>query len=115
MIADDLGVSQSTVMHYFKNRTVLIQAILNHGAQSNLGIVSKMIQIHDSALTRLWKYFSGTLAWTRMRPEEASIVLYLYYISSVDSSFSELYRQMLSRARTRVLEWTAPRTLDEII
>jgi AcrR family transcriptional regulator len=104
MIADEAGISQSTVMHYFKNRSALIQAVLSWVIKSSHTYVSGLIRIEDPALVRLWKHFHGNLAWTRAKPEEVSFLLFLGYLGAVDPEMAALYRQVLSTARQRILE-----------
>jgi hypothetical protein len=72
--------------------------------RSNHQYVSDLIKIEDTALERLWKYFQGNLAWTRERPDEASVILLLYYVGATDPKFAELYKKILKSARDRVLE-----------
>jgi len=104
MIADELGISQSTVLHHFPNKLLLIRSVLAQVIDSNHQHVSGMIQLKDSALNRLWKHLEGNRQWAQENPEQASVVLLIYYMGSVNPEFSAIYRTMLSRGRERVFE-----------
>lgn len=103
-IADQLHVSQSTVFHYFKNRDELIYKVLGYVVESNHVHVSQLAKIEDDALTRLGKHLSGNQAWAFAHADQASVILYLYYMGSVRPEFAELYRKILIRGRERIME-----------
>ena len=104
MIADDLGVSQSTIMHYYPSKPILIRALIDNVVLDNQASVSKLIKIEDDALTRLKNHFLGNLKWAKEKPEQASTILLLYYMGSVDKEFGDLYKRILAVARYRILE-----------
>lgn len=104
MIADNLGLSQSTIMHYYSNKTVLIRALIENIIQQNHDYTSKLIRMEDSAMQKLRAHFHGNLKWAMAEPSQASVILLLYYLGSVNKEFADLYVRVLSGARLRILD-----------
>ncbi len=119
LIADRAGVSQTTILHYFKDRLGLARQVVLHVVQANRDSVIELRTENDSSLDQLRKHFLGNFRWARDRPDQASVILLLYYLGSVDPEFSELYRRVLEAARGRITglleaairEGTLPTTL----
>jgi AcrR family transcriptional regulator len=104
-IADDLGLSQSTIMHYFPNKLALVRATIESIVLKNHAAVSALIGIDDSGLERLRKHFIGNLQWAQSEPTEASTILLLYYMGSVNEDFGKLYSFILEKAQIRIKEY----------
>lgn len=94
-------------MHHFKNKSVLLENVLKKIVTHNHEIVTTEIEVHDDAFERLRKHFSGNLSWALKFPEEAQIILLLYYLACFTKNFSKIYEQMLATARNRILELLA--------
>lgn len=104
MIAKEVGVSQSTIMHYFPNKLALIRALIEHIVQQNHAYVSAMHKVEHDGFTRLKNHFLGNLKWANENPAQGSVILLLYYMGSVNKEFGNLYGRILANARLRVAE-----------
>jgi AcrR family transcriptional regulator len=104
LIANQLKVSQSAVMYHFKSKALLLTALADKVVSSNHEYVSRLMRPEDSAPERLKKHFYGNLDWAADQPDEAQLLLMLYYLAAHDKPFRALYRKILDRARVRVLE-----------
>jgi AcrR family transcriptional regulator len=103
-IASDCGLSQGAIFHHFPDRESLIDGVLQKIVARNHQTVSASVRVTDSAPERLMKHFRGNLEWGLSYPEEAQILLLVYYLACVGPHFSALYAQMLANARNRILE-----------
>jgi AcrR family transcriptional regulator len=102
-IADELGVSQSLVMYHFPNRIRLFEACIAWVQGRNKAIVEATLRPEDDALTRLRKHFHANLKWAVEAPEEAQVVVLLYYIAAYDPDFATLNDKVLGVAREKIL------------
>ena len=104
MIADKCGISQSAVMHHFKNKEELVEGVLKQLLQHNHSLVAASIRQEDDARTRLIKHFSGNLTWAIRYEHEAQMLLLLYYFASYHPHFAGIYSEILKNARLRIRE-----------
>lgn len=104
-IANAMGVSQSTVMHYFPNRVDMMRSLFQVIVRSNHQYVAANADPKDCAILRLKKHLSGNFNWAIDQPEMASLVGLLYYQASCDVNFSKLYDDVLKVGRSRIYEY----------
>lgn len=104
-IADTCGLTQSAVMHHFKNKDDLVEAMIGQIVARNHELVRRSITIQMNAHERLVKHFEGNFKWAKKHREEASVIILLYYYGSFQPSFSKLYRHILSRAKRSIEEY----------
>ena len=103
-IADRAKISQTTVMHYFKNKNTLVRLLIGHVVQSNRNTVEPLFKTEDTPVDRLKKHFLGNFRWGERYPHQISVLLLFYYMGSVNEDFSELYTEVRKRARMRIQE-----------
>jgi AcrR family transcriptional regulator len=103
-IADSCKVSQTAVFYHFPDKESLIRGAIDQVVIHNHEYVSKAMLPTDSARTRLVKHFRQNIAWAFERPEEAQVLLMLYYFGSIVPEFSTIYSTLLDRARARIFE-----------
>jgi len=101
-IADKCGLSQSAVMHHFRKRDDLIEAVVQTVLQHNRAVVEPELWPDAGALTQLRKIFRINLKWVIQYKEDAQILLLLYYYASRDPRFSKFYLKLRTFARQRV-------------
>ncbi len=104
MIADRCKVSQSAVIHHFRNREELVEGVLKQLLKHNHELVAGSMKPEDGARTRLMKHFAGNLNWATKYEHEGQMLLFLYYSASYDERFSRFYNEMLKNARNRIRE-----------
>ncbi len=103
-IADRAGVSQTTIFHYFKDRSTLVRMIILYCVRSNRAFVEALEGPDATPLDRIRKHFRGNFAWARHRPDQASVLLLLYYLGSVHPEQAAFYGEILVRARRRIYD-----------
>jgi hypothetical protein len=62
------------------------------------------MNIRDDAQKRLRIHIYENLKWAIENPEEAQIILLLYYFSCFDKQFSQLFDDVIHSGRKRILE-----------
>ncbi len=101
-IADRAGISQTTVLHYFKDRTTFIKAAILHVVQSNRDFIEPLLLAKNSPQEKLRIHFRGNFLWAMSRPHQASVIILLYYMGSFDEDFAVLYREIRAVATKRI-------------
>ena len=104
LIARKCRVSATTPYYYFKNKRALIDAAIIMILQHNSELVSQTIDPNDGALERLNKHFRMNLSWAEAYPQEAQVVLLMYYLATFDQTWAETYERILTGARRKILE-----------
>ncbi|MCX5790579.1 MAG: TetR/AcrR family transcriptional regulator [Elusimicrobia bacterium] len=61
MIAESIGLTQSAVMHHFKDKSQLIEAVVNTAVGRNVAIVETLNRPDDDAARRLIHFCQGNL------------------------------------------------------
>jgi AcrR family transcriptional regulator len=102
MIADRCKVSQSAVLHHFKNKEELVEAVMAQLLKHNHELVSGLMLPEDDAKTRLIKHFRGNIQWAVKYEPEGQLLLLLYYFASYHPHFSKIYAEILKNARIRI-------------
>ncbi|MGI4993242.1 TetR/AcrR family transcriptional regulator [Halobacteriovorax sp. GFR7] len=103
-IANTLGVSQSAVFHYFKNKSELFLGVLEYIVSKNHARVISTICEEDTSLTRLKKHCLANFQWLIDRPNEAKTILYLYYRASIDQKVSQTAANLIHTGRKRIID-----------
>jgi AcrR family transcriptional regulator len=103
-IADSCKVTQPALFHHFKNKEALILASIEEMARGNYATVGNIMAPSDDAYLRLFKHFMGNLVWGIRSPDDAKLLLLLYYLAGFNERFSQIYAGLLARARARMLE-----------
>ena len=101
-IADRVGLSQAAVLKHFKSKLGLFSAIFNEVVRGNHDLVEAQNKRGEVGIDALKAHCLGNLEWAAKRPDQASILLHLYYLSSVDQDFFTLYLKVRETGRQRV-------------
>lgn len=104
MIAKKAKVSATSPLYYFESRDGLMFAALQRIVRHNSEAGQSQIKLGDSALERLRSHFRSNLKWAIEFPEEASIILYTYYMASVNENWNGTYAKILEAARGKIEE-----------
>lgn len=105
MIADELKLSQSAVMYHFASKNELVEELIKTIISHNHETVAGLMDPADDAGRRLLKYCLGNLLWAlNYRKDEGQILILLYYFSSREKNFSELFERMMAGGRERIIE-----------
>lgn len=94
-IADQCGVSQPLVVHYFKSRDNIYRLVLEHFVAIARQKTEESLNSRLSPPEKLRDYFRVSLAVVRDDPEWARIYLMLYYFAG----FSDEYRAINSAVK----------------
>ena len=100
-IADKCGMKQTAIIHHYKNKLVLLGAVVDRIFQHNQEIIARSYDISDNALDTLYKNFVFNLEWSKKYPSESNIIILLYYTATYDSEYRRLYTSLLERVRQR--------------
>ena len=103
-VARACKISSATAFYHFPTKETLILEIINNVVLGNHETVSKLMTIYDNAFEKLHKHIQGNLLWAKDKPEQAQILLLLYYMGGVHSDFSIIYKSLLFKARERIKE-----------
>src|SRR5262249_10791571 len=103
-IADACKVTQPALFHHFKNKEALILASIEEMARGNYATVGNIMAPSDDAYLRLFKHCMGNLVWCIRSPDDAKLLVLLYYLAAYNDRFSQIYAGLLTRARARMLE-----------
>jgi len=101
-IAKRCGLTQPALFHYFSGKKELIVAALERLIIDSFTVIDALIKPEDSARKRLENHFYGNLKWGFEYPEQAQLMILVYYLASFDKDFTKLYRPLLLRGRERV-------------
>ncbi len=103
-IADLCGLTQPAAFYYFRTKEELIPAALDWIVVENHAYVSRAASPKDDARTRLLKHFDGNLRWAVGKPEQAQLLLLMFYYAGFDSRYAARYGKMLDGGRARIAE-----------
>lgn len=103
-IADELGISQSGVFHYFKNKTQLFLGVMDDIVERNHNLVNDLFTPTDDTFSKIKKHCMANFTWLIDKPAEAKIVLYLYQQSSTNPGVRPLGDKIISTGRERLIE-----------
>ncbi|RZF21039.1 TetR/AcrR family transcriptional regulator [Halobacteriovorax vibrionivorans] len=101
-IADTLGISQSGVFHYFKNKTELFLGVLESILERRTELINQLITPTDDSIGRIRKHCQASLTWLIDKPSEAKIILYLYQQSSTNSVVLPFGEKVILNGRNRL-------------
>jgi AcrR family transcriptional regulator len=104
-VADRCGLSQAAVFRHFPDRESLVAAVIDSVVRSNHESVDARIGIEQSGRERLLEHIQGNLEWKLRSPNEAQILILLYYFSCFSPKFAAVYNRLLVTARRRVHEY----------
>lgn len=104
LIADKSHVSSTAPLYYFKTKNMLIDEALLKILSNNSSMVAAAIDAADNAYERLLKHFKLNLKWAVDFPDEAQIILLVYYRACFDRKTSETYLKIRDGARYKILE-----------
>ncbi len=102
-IADSCGLSQAAVFYHFADKTELVSGALSMIVEHNHSRVAGLMDPHDDAYVSLMKHMEGNLRWGLESPDEAQVLLLIYYLACFNPRFTRAYGEMLATARGRVL------------
>lgn len=100
-IADNAGVAQTAILYHFKSKLGLFEAILSVILVTNRTFINELPT--DDAWTRLTKYFMSNFHWAINHADQVQNILMLYYMSSYDPHFSDIYLRIKTGAQERIL------------
>ena len=103
-IAEECGLSQSAVLHHFANKSALLEALVEQAIAHNHQMVIESQEPRDSAVTRLRKHIRENIRWVTEYREEASLLLLLFYVASIDNGMRAILKRTLERGRGRIEE-----------
>lgn len=103
MVADSVGLTQSAVMHHFKSKDQLIEAVVETAVGRNRGIVESLGTVSDDAARRLVNFCRGNLLWTVKHRRDAQVLALLYYMATHDAAFASNLGRILGRGRQVIL------------
>ncbi|RYZ84451.1 MAG: TetR/AcrR family transcriptional regulator [Proteobacteria bacterium] len=104
-IAESAGLSQAGVLKHFPSKVRVFEAVIHHVLTTNHEIVASLTQPNEMGLASLDTYLAGNIEWLRRQPHQARMILLLYYQSSFDPVFTEIYAQVLKISRARLLRY----------
>jgi AcrR family transcriptional regulator len=103
MIADRIGVSQSAVMHHFRSKPLLLDAVVMRSVGRNNDIVADLGSLEDDAAKRLLDFCRGNLMWVMRYRKDAKVFAMLYYLAGRDKSALKTLATIVGRGREVIL------------
>lgn len=104
-LADQSGISQTTVLHHFKSKDILVEAAILSGVNHCRDLVAQSFEVEDNAYDRLIRYGDVNCNWAFRFRDEANLVVMLYYLAAVDRHFSDIYTNVRLGAQKRIREF----------
>jgi TetR/AcrR family acrAB operon transcriptional repressor len=101
-VAKACGLSQGAFFYHFKTKSELVAEILATITRHNRAHVEALGRRHDDAKTRLLRHFEGNIRWAIEAPEEAQVILFLYYLACTHPEFRRTYREVRASAVERI-------------
>lgn len=101
-IADSIGIKQTALLYHFQSKELLIKACLEFILENNSSIVQKNTSLSKSKKEKLLSHFESNLEWAEKYPDEARLILLLYYYSSFHPQFKNYYSLILKAARDKI-------------
>lgn len=110
-IADCCNISQTTVLYHFKSKKNLFKSILDLSIKSNRAYLARFISKESAAIEILKVTLKANVEWAMVYPEQAKVLLLLFYFSSTDTKLKALTEEIINGGRELVL--TALVNLDK--
>ncbi|MFZ4715115.1 MAG: TetR/AcrR family transcriptional regulator [Bacteriovoracaceae bacterium] len=104
-IAIECGLSQSAVFHHFKDKTILFEGVLMYVVGKNHEKVTASLLSKDGALERLQKHFEENLKWAKENPDQAKMIILLYYMATYEPILVDINDRITSLGKARVTEY----------
>lgn len=101
-IADQCGVSQPLVVHYFKKKEEIFPTALNLVFDRAAALTQQQLDQTSNPMDQLREYLLVSLQIFRETPEFARFYLQFYYLSGFDDRIKELNTSIKNRAVTRI-------------
>lgn len=101
-IADDLDISQTTVLHYLKSKKVMYRLMAQYVSEHNIEFVSKKLDHKNPALTNLKNYIFSNFNWAEEFPSYASTLIFYNTLAISHSEYKEDYDKRLQQVRNRI-------------
>ncbi len=103
-IAKMAGTTQTNVLYHFKNKKGLlgevISAVLIHGR----AYIDSPFDPHLDAYEKLKEYINRQIEWASKFREDASVITYLYYLSTRENEYKVIYQKIQIDAQKKILE-----------
>lgn len=103
-VARACRLSQGAFFYHFRSKAELISEILTTITRHNREKVMSLAQKNDDARTRLDHHFEGNLRWAMDAPQEAQVILFLYYLACTHTEFRRTYQAVRATAVERIEE-----------
>jgi|GEM_PF-5042410 len=101
-IAKDAKIKQPHIFYYYKNKKLLIQAMVQHILETNHSITQGEVSEGKTAKEKLIKHCFSNFLWANQHQAQAQIILLLYYMSVTDKNFRNIYNAISAEGRKRV-------------
>lgn len=89
-IGERVKISQSSLYKYFEDKDELVKACAIHVAMKGRKIIDEHIDPFASAQDQIFSYIKGNLIWLEKCPQDASIILALYYFGYNNKPIQDL-------------------------
>lgn len=89
-IADQCGLSPSAVFHHFPTKLSLLSGCITFIVESNREMLLTSFGEKDSIRIRFEKIFIGNYEWIRLKPEQASLFVLVFYQATVSEEMRKL-------------------------
>ncbi len=103
-IANQCGISQTTVFYHYKNKKVLFEAILEKVISNNRNFFNERLNPELSAYDKLITLLISNIDWCLEYPKDAKILLMLFNFSTSDETFKSLTTETINNGRALVLK-----------
>lgn len=114
-LANKVRTGQTSCLYYFKNKIGLYREVVLSIVAKNHSYVESLISISDSAPARLVKYGQSNIEWVFKNPNEAKVILLLYYLSSFEPELRKIAHEIRIHARKKLLEYVYAAVREEYV
>ncbi|MFZ4715249.1 MAG: TetR/AcrR family transcriptional regulator [Bacteriovoracaceae bacterium] len=115
MIADKIELTQASIFKHYPTKKELFRGILSYILQTNHQLVSGRLNSSMNAKERLFAHCEGNIAWAKKYPEQAQMILLLYYYGTHDEELRATYCEILSIGQSRIDEYLQAGLREKLI
>jgi TetR/AcrR family fatty acid metabolism transcriptional regulator len=101
-IADQVKISQPALYRHFEDKDDLMRACILYAAQSGREIIDRHVSLENKTLDQMRAYMQGNLLWLYGQPQQASLILSMYYFALNNQPIRDLMLQIENQSVGRL-------------
>ncbi len=101
-VGKQLGIGRAHVAYHFPELGDLIEAAIKFCVSHVQALTVDAVSAEDSDQEKLEAFINATFEWVQRYPQQASAILLLYYLASIDRRYKKLHDEVRTLGAKRI-------------